>query len=48
LVTDGGRVLAVTGLGDNLPEAIERAYAGMEQIHFPGMHFRRDIGAKAL
>ena len=48
LVTDGGRILAVTGLGDNLPEAIERAYAGMEQIHFPGMHFRRDIGAKAL
>lgn len=48
LLTDGGRVLAVTGLGDNLSESIERAYAGMEQINFEGMHFRRDIGAKAF
>lgn len=47
LVTDGGRVLAVTGLGDTLPLAIERAYARMERIHFQGMHYRRDIGAKA-
>ncbi|MBI1881081.1 MAG: phosphoribosylamine--glycine ligase [Chloroflexi bacterium] len=47
LVTDGGRVLAVTGLGHSLSEAIERAYAGMGRIHFQGMHFRRDIGAKA-
>jgi phosphoribosylamine--glycine ligase len=48
LVTDGGRVLTVTGLGDTLQEALDRAYAGMAQIHFEGMHFRRDIGAKAL
>jgi phosphoribosylamine--glycine ligase len=48
LLTDGGRVLAVTGMGNNLSEAIERAYAGMERIHFQGMHFRRDIGAKAI
>lgn len=48
LVTDGGRVLAVTGLGDDLKQALDRAYAGLAQIHFQGMHFRPDIGAKAL
>lgn len=48
VLTDGGRVLAVTGWGDTLPTALERAYAGLGQIHFQGMHFRRDIGAKAL
>jgi phosphoribosylamine-glycine ligase len=48
LLTDGGRVLAVTGLGDTLPAAIARAYTGIERIHFQGMHFRRDIGARAL
>jgi phosphoribosylamine--glycine ligase len=47
LLTDGGRVLAVTGLGENLPAALARAYDGIEQIRFQGMHFRRDIGAKA-
>jgi phosphoribosylamine--glycine ligase len=48
LETDGGRVLAVTGLGNTLSAAIEQAYAGMASIHFEGMHFRRDIGAKAI
>lgn len=48
LVTDGGRVLAVTGVGETLPLAIERAYTGMARIHFQGMHYRRDIGAKAV
>jgi phosphoribosylamine--glycine ligase len=47
LLTDGGRVLAVTGIGDTLPQALAQAYAGMDQIHFAGMHYRRDIGAKA-
>jgi phosphoribosylamine--glycine ligase len=47
LVTDGGRVLAVTGIGDDLRQALDRAYAGMACIHFEGMHFRRDIGTKA-
>lgn len=47
LVTDGGRVLAVTGWGDTLRDALSQAYAGLERIHFEGMHFRRDIGAKA-
>lgn len=48
LVTNGGRVLAVTALGPDLPQAIERAYAGMRVIHFDGMQFRTDIGAKAV
>ncbi len=47
-VTNGGRVLAVTGLGKTLPEARERAYYGLGLIHFPGMHYRRDIGEKGL
>jgi phosphoribosylamine--glycine ligase len=48
LLTDGGRVLAVTGAGDDLPAALTNAYAGIEHIHFQGMHFRRDIGAGAI
>jgi phosphoribosylamine--glycine ligase len=43
-VTFGGRVLAVSGLGETLAEALARAYAGVRRIHFEGMHYRRDIG----
>jgi phosphoribosylamine---glycine ligase len=43
-VTSGGRVLAVSGLGDSLAEALAHTYAGVERIHFEGMHYRRDIG----
>ncbi len=48
LLTDGGRVLNVTGLGDDLPQAIARTYEGIRRIRFQGMHYRRDIGARAL
>jgi phosphoribosylamine--glycine ligase len=48
IVTAGGRVLGVTGVGPNLPEAARRAYAGMELISFEGMHYRRDIARRAL
>jgi phosphoribosylamine--glycine ligase len=48
LVTDGGRVLSVTALGDTLSDAHERAYAAMKLIHFDGMHYRKDIGYQAL
>jgi phosphoribosylamine--glycine ligase len=48
VLTDGGRVLAVTALGESLSEAKRRAYAAVEQIRFPGVHYRRDIGDKAL
>ena len=48
LLTDGGRVLAVTGTGTDLRRALDRAYAGIGCVHFPDMHYRRDIGAAAL
>jgi phosphoribosylamine--glycine ligase len=48
LVTAGGRVLTVVGRGAEFPEAIARAYAGVLQISFDGMQYRRDIGRKAL
>ena len=48
LVTAGGRVLGVTGLGRTLESAIERVYNAVEMIKFDGAHFRTDIGAKAL
>jgi phosphoribosylamine--glycine ligase len=48
IVTDGGRVLGVTGLGAVVAEAIDNAYAGVREISFDGAHYRRDIGARAL
>jgi phosphoribosylamine--glycine ligase len=48
VVTDGGRVLGVTGLGTVIAAAIDNAYAGVREISFEGAHFRRDIGARAL
>jgi phosphoribosylamine--glycine ligase len=48
LVTSGGRILNVTGLGDTLEEARSRAYEACERIAFPGVRFRRDIAAKAV
>ncbi|OPL13633.1 MAG: phosphoribosylamine--glycine ligase [delta proteobacterium ML8_D] len=47
-VTSGGRVLGVTALGDTIPEAIDLAYKAVDQISWEGMHYRRDIGQKAL
>lgn len=43
-VTNGGRVLGVTALGDTLDQAIRNAYAAASPIQFQDMHFRRDIG----
>lgn len=48
IVTAGGRVLGVCARGETLAEAAKNAYALVEQIHFDGMHFRRDIGARQL
>jgi phosphoribosylamine--glycine ligase len=48
LVTAGGRVLTVVGRGADFADAITRAYAGVLQISFDGMQYRRDIGRKAL
>jgi len=47
VVTAGGRVLGVTGLGDALSDAISTAYQAVDQISFEGAHFRRDIGRRA-
>ncbi len=44
LVTNGGRILNVTAVGATLDDARERAYAAVERISFPGVHFRTDIG----
>src|SRR4051794_13951606 len=48
VVTAGGRVLNVTGLGDSPAEAGERAYAAAERIEFPGKQMRTDIAARAV
>jgi len=48
LVTAGGRVLDVTALGDTFEEARDKAYEAVSKIHFEGMAYRTDIGARAL
>ncbi|HEX3149933.1 MAG TPA: phosphoribosylamine--glycine ligase [Gemmataceae bacterium] len=48
IVTDGGRVLGVTALGDTLADAKKRAYEAVAKISFRGAHFRTDIADKAL
>ncbi|MGH9578717.1 MAG: phosphoribosylamine--glycine ligase, partial [Terriglobales bacterium] len=48
VVTDGGRVLCVTALGDSLRIARTRAYKSLESIRFDGMQYRNDIGHRAL
>ncbi|MBW4536227.1 MAG: phosphoribosylamine--glycine ligase [Pleurocapsa minor HA4230-MV1] len=44
IVTDGGRVLGITGVGDTFAEAVAIAYAALESIEFDAMYYRRDIG----
>ncbi|WP_423063527.1 phosphoribosylamine--glycine ligase [Candidiatus Paracoxiella cheracis] len=48
VVTSGGRVLAVTALGDNLLEAQEKAYQRARLIHWPNCFYRTDIGYRAI
>ena len=48
IVTAGGRVLGVTGIGETLEAARDRAYAGVRRISFDGMHYRSDIAARAV
>jgi phosphoribosylamine--glycine ligase len=47
-VTNGGRVLGVTALGEGVREAVKQAYRAVEGIRWEGVHFRRDIGHRAL
>jgi phosphoribosylamine--glycine ligase len=48
IVTDGGRVLTVVGLGDDVVVAQRRAYQAVEQIHYANAYYRRDIGYRAV
>ncbi len=48
VVTDGGRVLSVTALGDTLADAKARAYEAVDKISFPGAFHRKDIADRAL
>jgi len=48
IVTDGGRVLGVTALGRNYNEAVDRAYQAAGKISWEGVHYRKDIGWRAL
>lgn len=46
ILTAGGRVLGVTALGENLDDAIEKAYKFIKPVNFKDMHYRKDIGIK--
>lgn len=48
LVTNGGRVVGVTSLGETLQEAIDKAYEGVSKVNFSNIFYRRDIGEKGL
>lgn len=48
VLTNGGRVLCVTGIGNDLKSSIKKAYEGVEKISFEKMAFRKDIGEKGL
>jgi phosphoribosylamine---glycine ligase len=47
VITSGGRVLTVAALGDDIADAVARAYARVATIEFAGMQYRRDIGHRA-
>ncbi len=44
VVTNGGRVMAVTSFGDTIEQALEKSYKSIDKIHFDKMNFRKDIG----
>lgn len=48
IITNGGRILGITAIGENLTEARKLAYEAVEKISFEGAHYRTDIGLKAL
>lgn len=48
VVTSGGRVLGISGIGNTLEEAIAKAYSGVELISFENKFYRKDIGSKAI
>jgi phosphoribosylamine--glycine ligase len=48
VLTQGGRVLCVVGLGESVKLAQKQAYAALDQIQFDGMQYRHDIGWRAI
>tara|TARA_Y100000766_G_scaffold280337_1_gene290012 strand:+ start:1373 stop:2644 length:1272 start_codon:yes stop_codon:yes gene_type:complete len=44
VITNGGRVITLTGLGNSMQEALKKSYNGLDKIEFKKMYFRRDIG----
>lgn len=48
ILTNGGRVLGVTAVADDIPSAQQKAYDAVDKIHFDGAHFRQDIAWRAL
>ncbi|MEP3208455.1 MAG: phosphoribosylamine--glycine ligase [Maribacter sp.] len=44
VVTNGGRVMAITSFGDNFKEALQKSYKNIEKVHFDKMNYRKDIG----
>ncbi len=48
VVTAGGRVLNIVGLGNDIHEARDKVYSAVERIHFDGAHYRKDIALKAI
>ncbi len=48
LVTNGGRVLGVSAIGNSLEETLQKAYQAIKKISFAGMQYRKDIGKSAL
>lgn len=48
ILTDGGRVLGVTGLDTDIKSAIAKTYSAVNKIHFNGMQYRKDIGLRAI
>ncbi len=48
ILTDGGRVLGVTGLDKDIKSAIEKTYRAVSKIYFSGMQYRKDIGLRAI
>jgi phosphoribosylamine--glycine ligase len=48
LVTSGGRVIAVSGLGTDIQSALQKSYKGIQNLNFEGMYYRKDIGFDLL
>ena len=44
VVTNGGRVIAITSFGKDFREALRTSYQNMEKLHFDGMYYRKDLG----